>query len=100
MEGILIQYNYSGDEAEWEKTINEFVNNVNSDSELSGKFQYSISKGADGIKRVHVGRWDSEATLKTLQQRDFFKTFSQAVQKMAGDSLQPTRIQEIIKTNK
>ncbi|MBT4091494.1 MAG: hypothetical protein HOE30_23660, partial [Deltaproteobacteria bacterium] len=55
MEGILIQYEYSGDESQWQETVQEFVTNVKNDSQLTGKFFYSVFKTSEPNKRVHVG---------------------------------------------
>ncbi|MBT4262623.1 MAG: hypothetical protein HN580_29090 [Deltaproteobacteria bacterium] len=98
MEGILIQYEYSGDESQWQETVKEFVTNVKNDSQLTGKFFYSVFKTSEPNKRVHVGRWDSNQTLETLKQRDFFKKFTESMQNLAGDSLTSIRLQPEVET--
>ncbi len=100
MDGILIQYEYSGDETQWQNTIDEFISCVNSDSELKGKFIYSVFKTSEPNRRVHVGRWESSVILETLKQRDFFKSFTQAMQELAGESLTSTRLQASFETEK
>ena len=92
MDGISIRYQYDGDGAAWQSAVDAFIDAVNSDSDLAGKFSYAVSVAGDGITRNHVGRWDSEATLKILQGRDYFATFSKAVQGFAGDSLDAKQV--------
>ena len=92
MEGIVIRYEYDGDEAAWRSAVDTFIEAVKADAEIAGKFHYAVNKAGDGKTRIHVGRWDKEETVKTVQSRDYFKTFSQAVQKLGGESLTPTRV--------
>ena len=92
MFGILIQYNYEGDEAAWKAAVSEFVTNIDADPKLRGNFSYRVNIAADGIGRVHVGRWDSEDVLAHLQSQDFFKTFAQKVGEFAGGAQQVTRL--------
>lgn len=99
MDGILIQYEYKGDEDQWKIAVNEFITQVNSDSELKGKFTYSIFKTSEPVKRVHVGRWDSNQTLETLKSRRFFKDFTESMQGLAGDSLSSIRLQPELETD-
>ena len=99
MDGILVQYEYKGDESEWQAVVKQFIANINNDPELKGNFFYSVFKTSEPAKRVHVGRWKSNQTLETLKQRAFFKTFSESIQKLAGESLSSTRLQAETETS-
>ena len=90
MHGIVIRYSYGGDEAAWRQAIDAFISAIAADGELAGRFHYLVTVGKDGTTRTHVGQWDAPATVETLQSRDYFKTFSAAVQAMGGDTLQAT----------
>ena len=92
MDGITIRYTYSGDEAVWRSAVDAFIEAVNADPDVGGKFSYAVSVAGDGETRSHVGRWDSEATLKTMQSRDYFSTFSKAIQGFAGGSLDAKQV--------
>lgn len=92
MDGILIQYEYGGDESRWQAVMETFILAVETDPDLKGKFTYSVCKTSEPMKRVHVGRWDSNQTLETLKQKSFFKTFTESMEKLAGDSLVSTRL--------
>ena len=92
MHGISIRYRYDGDEATWRAAIDGFVDAINRDPDIGGKISYAVSVAKDGVTRVHAGRWDSEETVKTLQSRDYFKTFAQAVRQFGGDSLSALQV--------
>ncbi len=92
MDGIVIRYAYDGDEATWRRTVDAFLAAIAADPEVQGRFRYVVTIASDGVSRTHIGRWDSEETLKTLQGRDYFSTFSEAIKGFAGDTLQATRM--------
>ena len=96
--GILIQYRYSGDEAAWKAATGAFIDAIDADSDVAGRFSYSVNVLADGEGRVHVGRWDGEDTLKTLQSRDYFKTFAGKVQEFGGDTVVASRFANSVET--
>ena len=85
--GIAITYSYDGDEALWTNLCEGFVRAVDDDAEISGRFSYAVQRGKDGASRVHVGRWNTPDTLAKLQSRDYFRTFSQALKELAGETL-------------
>ena len=87
MHGITIIYEFSGDEARWESAVADFVAAVNNDAAVRGKFNYTVHKVKEGNRRIHWGAWDVPETVKTLQSRDYFKTFAAALKEMAGDTL-------------
>ncbi len=87
MDGVSIRYKYDGDEVTWRAAIDAFIDAVNADPDIGGKFSYAVSVAGDGVTRTHTGRWDTDATLKTLQSRDYFKTFAATLKGLAGDSL-------------
>ncbi len=92
MFGILIQYNYDGDEGEWMTAVEAFVGAVDADPALRGKFSYRVNIAGDGVGRAHVGRWDAEETLAHLQAQDFFKRFAAKVSEFAGGAPNATRL--------
>ncbi|MHA1565830.1 MAG: hypothetical protein ACTSX7_11010 [Alphaproteobacteria bacterium] len=92
MDGISIRYKYDGDEATWRAAIDAFIDAVDDDPDVGGKFSYAVSVAGDGVTRSHTGRWDTEATLKTLQSRDYFKTFAEILKGLASGSLDAVQI--------
>lgn len=98
MYGILIQYQYRGDETEWRAAIDAFIAAVNADIDLDGQFSYAVDTGADGVSRIHVGRWPDPETHALLQSRDYFKTFAPMVRKFGGDSLVAMQFENVCTT--
>ena len=98
MNGIIIQYQYSGDEAAWEKATGDFVAAVEADSALEGGFMYLVTKARESDNRTHIGRWRDDETLKLMQSRDYFKTFAGILKEMAGDTLKPEGMSVITMT--
>ena len=92
MDGIVIRYSYDGDEAVWQRAVDGFLSAVATDPAVQGRFRYVVTVAADGLTRTHIGRWDTEETLTTLQARDYFATFSAAIKGFAGDTLEATRM--------
>ncbi len=92
MDGILIQYDYSGEEAPWQSAVEKFTSEIDADPVLKGNFSYRVSIAADGVGRVHVGAWDSEEILAHLQSQPFFKEFASKVGEFAGGNQKASRI--------
>jgi len=98
MDGILIEYDYAGDENVWRNAVDAFVSNIDADERLRGRFSYRVNTRGDAGSRVHIGTWDSEETLAHLQAQEFFKTFAGQVQSFAGDSLKTSRFHHVAGT--
>ena len=92
MGGLLIEYQYAGDENEWQEAVDNFLKNIAGDERLRTGFRYHVFVKEDGVSRVHVPSWDSEETLKHLQSQPFFSEFAGKIQTFAGDSLNTTKI--------
>lgn len=92
MNGILIEYAYSGDETLWQEAIDEFIDAIKNDSNLEGKFKYIVTVKEDKKNRLHMARWSDQATLEYLQSQPFFKDFAGKIKEFAGDTLNTTKI--------
>ena len=98
MPGILIEYDYSGDEAAWQNAVNAFVENIEGDTRLTGRFSYQVNVKKDGIGRVHYGQWDNEDTLAHLQSQPWFKDFAAKVRDFAGGAPKNAGLDCYVKT--
>lgn len=98
MQGIVIQYAYSGDEGHWKAVVEGFVANVEADPKLKGEFSYEVNVAPDGISRVHIGRWEKDETLAYLQSQSFFKAFAAKVQGFAGTDVSAQRFARVVST--
>lgn len=98
MQSIHIDYQFTGDQTQWQETIDGFIAAINDDPRLKDRFHYQVfSLGEDG-RKIHIGRWDAQETLDHLQSQPFFKTFASAVKGFAGDTLKPTRGEQVTST--
>ena len=84
MFGIVIQYDYSGDEGVWQEAVDKFMADIDADERLQGRFSYQINVTNDGTGRIHIGQWDEEETLKHMQSQPYFAEFSGKVKEFAG----------------
>lgn len=92
MNGILITYQYSGDEAAWEKVTGDFVAAIKADKSLNGGFSYTVTKAREGDDRTHLGHWRDDETLKLMQSSAYFQTFAAAMKELTNDSTTPQLI--------
>ncbi|NQV21095.1 MAG: hypothetical protein HQ511_06740 [Rhodospirillales bacterium] len=99
MHGIVIEYDYSGDEAEWKGAVEAFVGHIDADDRLRGRFSYQVNVTGDGGGRVHIGQWDDEETLDHLQTQPFFSEFAAKVKGFADGAPKSTRFQKIAETS-
>ena len=97
MYGIVIRYQFQGDESVWRQAVDAFVNAVDNDPQ-AGKFHYTVTSAGDGATRIHIGRWDSEETLKHVQSQEYFSTFAASVKEFAGDTLDAQRVSIVAET--
>lgn len=98
MKNVMVEYIYQGDENKWQQIVVDFINSVEGNEHLSGKFHYQIFTMPEG-RRVHIGRWDSEETLQVLKNQPFFGEFAKAIQQLAGDSFKSQTGFEAFSTN-
>ncbi len=84
MRGITITYDYDGPEAAWTAAVQAFIDSINADPDVAGRFTYQVSVADDGKTRIHWGRWDSQETLQLLQSRDYFSAFATKIREFAG----------------
>ncbi len=90
MYGIVIEYDYSGDEAAWQSAVDTFIGHIDADERLKGRFSYLVNVRNDGAGRIHIGRWDEQETLAHLQSQPFFPEFAAKVKEFGGDTLKST----------
>ncbi len=98
MFGIVIEYEFKGDEDAWRAACDGFVKSIDEDPALRGKFSYRVTKHVEGNGRTHIGRWDRAETLAHLQDQTFFKEFAAALQGFADGGLTPTRVSDVAAT--
>jgi hypothetical protein len=98
MFGIVIEYDYSGDETIWQDAVDTFLHHIDADDRLKGRFSYQVNVRNDGAGRVHIGRWDAEETLGYLQGQAFFPEFAGQVKEFAAGTLKTTGFRNLAST--
>ncbi len=73
MRGITITYDYDGPEQAWTSLTGAFIDALDADAALNGRFSYQVAVADNGKTRVHWGRWDSAETLAQVQAQDYLR---------------------------
>ena len=85
MKHFLIKYRLTnGTTDEWHMEIAGFIAALDNDPDLKGKISYRCMKIRDGSDYLHVAAAADELAIKTLQQRDFFKRYTEKTKLVAG----------------
>jgi hypothetical protein len=99
MKHFMIKYQFAnGTTEEWHREIGRFIAALNSDPELRGKIIYRCMKNRDDVSYCHLAAATDEQAIKTLQQRDFFKHYTEKTRQVAGGDVVVTPIELIAET--
>src|SRR5258707_10126281 len=96
MKHFMIKYQFAnGTPEEWHREIGRFISALNSDPELKGKITYRVMKNRDDSSYFHLVAAADEQAIKTLQQRDFFKHYTEKTRQVAGGDAVVTPVELI-----
>jgi hypothetical protein len=99
MKHFMIKYQFAnGTTEEWHREIGRFISALDSDPELKGKIIYRCMKNRDDSSYYHLAAAADEQAIKTLQQRDFFKHYTEKTRQVAGGEVVVTPIELIAET--
>ncbi len=99
MKHFMIKYQFAnGTTEEWHREIGRFISALNNDPELKGKIIYRCMKNRDDSSYYHLAAAADEQAIKTLQQRDFFKYYTERTRQVAGGDVVVTPIELIAET--
>jgi hypothetical protein len=99
MKHFMIKYQFAnGTTEQWHQEIERFISALNNDPELNGKISYRCMKNRDDSSYWHLAAADDEQAVKTLQQRDFFKHYTEKTRQVAGGEVVVTPIELIAET--
>jgi len=88
MTHFLIKYRFtSGTEEEWHREVARFIAEIDSDPALSGKITYRCMKSRTGPDYYHLASAADDQAVKALQEREFFKRYSERTKLVAGGEL-------------
>jgi hypothetical protein len=99
MKHFMIKYQFaSGTPEEWHREIARFIAALDGDAELRGKIVYRCMKNRDDSSYFHLASAADEQAVKALQQRDFFKHYTEKTRQVAGGEVVVTPIELIAET--
>jgi hypothetical protein len=100
MKHFMIKYQFAnGTTEEWHREIGRFIAALDSDPDLKGRIIYRCMKTREDSSYFHLATAADEQAVKTLQQRDFFKHYTEATRKAAaGGEVTVTPIEVIAQT--
>jgi hypothetical protein len=99
MKHFMIKYQFAhGTTEEWHQEIARFISALDDDPELKGKISYRCMKTRDDTSYYHLAAAADEQAIKTLQQRDFFKHYTEKTRQVAGGDVVVTPIELIAET--
>ena len=99
MKHFMIKYQFAnGTPEEWHREVCNFIAALDGDPELRGKIGYRVMKNRDDSSYFHLAAAADEQAVKTLQQRDFFKHYTEKTRQVAGGEVVVTPIELIAET--
>jgi hypothetical protein len=99
MKHFLIRYRLNNETAEaWHHDIVTFVSALQGDGVLKSGISYRCMKVRDGIDYYHLASAVDDPAIKTLQERDFFKRYTERTKVVAGGEVEVLPLEVVAET--
>lgn len=99
MKHFLITYTRTnGSEEAWHRDIAAFISDLEGDPDLKGKIVYRCMKVRDDTSYYHLAAAADEQAIKALQQREFFKRYTEKTRLVAGGEVSVSPLEIIAET--
>ena len=99
MKQFLIKYRRTNGSAEdWHREIGMFIAAIDSDPALKGKVGYRCLKARDGKDYFHIATVHDDLGRVALQERAFFKHYTEATRTVSGGTLEVLPLETIAET--
>ncbi len=99
MKQFLITYRLTnGTPDSWHRDVAEFIAALDNDADLKGRISYRVMKTKDGSDYYHIASPADDAAVKTLQQRDFFKAYTEKTRAVAGGAVTVSPLEIVAET--
>jgi hypothetical protein len=99
MKQFLIKYRLTkGTREAWHQEIAKFISALDSDPVLKGKISYRCMMGREGSDYYHFATAADDQAIKTLQERDFFKHYTEATKAVSGGGVEVLPLETIAET--
>ena len=101
MKHFMIKYTRIDDSEEaWHRDIAAFISALDNDPALKGKIVYRCMKIRDEPCYYHVATAIDDEAIKTLQQREFFKRYTERTRLVAGGEVSVSPLEIIAETDR
>jgi hypothetical protein len=99
MKQFLIRYRRTeGSTEDWHREIGKFIAAIDADPALTGKIGYRCLKARDGVDYFHIATVHDDAGRVALQDRDFFKHYTEMTRRISGGSVEVLPIETVAET--
>jgi hypothetical protein len=99
MKQFLIKYRRTnGSTEDWHGEIAKFIAGIDADPALTGKVGYRCMKARDGEDYFHIATVHDDSGRVALQERAFFKHYTEATKSVSGGSLEVLPLETIAET--
>ena len=102
MKRFLIRYTFRLDRdavEAWHQHVAEFISALDSDPGLKGRITYRCMKVKEGSEYFHLAEAADDEAIKALQQREFFKRYTEETRRVAGGAVEVSPLETIAETN-
>jgi hypothetical protein len=85
MKHFLIRYRLTNaTEVDWHQTVARFISALDDDPDLKDKISYRCMKIGDDRAYYHLAAAVDDQAIKVLQQRTYFKQYTEATHRASG----------------
>jgi hypothetical protein len=99
MKHFMIEYKLTNATAEaWHADIAAFIAALDGDPDLIGRILYRVTKKKDSNSYYHFAAAADEHAVKVLQQKEFFKRYTERTREVAGGEVTVTPYEIIAET--
>lgn len=100
MRSLLVQYTLqNGTQDEWQKTIADFIANVNNEKELAGRFIYQVMEGRDDpTQKTHLISFMDDRVGDEIEAKPFLDGFRKAISRYADGKQKSTPLKIVARS--
>jgi len=99
MKQFLIKYRFTnGAKEQWHRDISDFIAALEGDADLKGRIAYRCMKGRDGPDYYHFASAADDQAIKSLQEREFFKRYTDKTKSVSGGTVEVVPLEIIAET--
>jgi hypothetical protein len=99
MKYFMIKYQFkNGTTEDWHREVARFISALDGDPDLKGRISYHCMKNRDDQNYYHLAAAADDQAIKTLQSREFFKTYQAKTRQVADGEVTVTAVELIAET--